>query len=125
MTGFEKNSRICFLGDSITHNNGYVSHIVGYYRQHLPERAVKFYNCGVSGGNIGTLFSNFEADIMSHNPTHAVIMIGINDSNREALTEFAKNERRDFCRSGTAGKRAWHSPGLHDREDHPGTGCRL
>lgn len=93
MNGFKENSRVCFIGDSITHNNGYVSHIVGYYRENLPERKVKFYNCGVSGGNLDTVFSNFEGDIMRHNPTHAVIMIGINDSYRGALTEFPKNER--------------------------------
>lgn len=93
MNGFEKNARVCFIGDSITHNNGYVAHIVAYYRENLPERRVKFYNCGVSGGNLGTVFSNFEGDIMRHNPTHAVIMIGINDSNRNALTELPKNER--------------------------------
>ena len=85
MKGFKENSRVCFLGDSITHNNGYVSHIVAHYKDNFPERNVKFFNCGVSGGNIGTLFSNFEGDIMRHNPTHAVIMIGINDSARWAL----------------------------------------
>ena len=93
MNGFKENSRVCFLGDSITHNNGYVSHIVAHYRENFPERKIKFFNCGVSGGNIGTLFSNFDGDIMRHNPTHAVIMIGINDSYRNALVEFPKNER--------------------------------
>ena len=28
MNGFPKNARVCFIGDSITHNNGFVSRIL-------------------------------------------------------------------------------------------------
>ena len=82
MNGFPQNARVCFLGDSITHNNGYVSHISAFYHENFKERNVNFYNCGVAGGGVNTLLANFEDDIMAHNPTHAVIMIGINDSER-------------------------------------------
>lgn len=96
MNGFSKNARVCFLGDSITHNNDYVSHIAAYYHENLKDRNVNFYNCGVSGGHVSTLLSNFEDDIMAHNPTHAVIMIGINDSGRGYLSWERNSERYEM-----------------------------
>lgn len=85
MSRFPDNARVCFIGDSITHNNRFLAHIVAYYREHFPESKVEFYNCGISGGTLTTTLNCFDEDILPHNPTHAVIMIGINDSNRTAL----------------------------------------
>lgn len=90
---FPKNSRVCFVGDSITHNNGFISHIVGFYNEHYKDRNINFYNCGVSGGHVSTLFPIFEDDILSHNPTHAVIMLGMNDSERLLLLEKRDKQR--------------------------------
>ncbi len=85
MSRFPDNARVCFIGDSITHNNLHLAHIVAYYRENFPESRVEFYNCGISGGTLTTTLNCFDEDILPHNPTHAVIMIGINDSNRTAL----------------------------------------
>ncbi len=85
MNRFPDGARVCFVGDSITHNNRFLAHIVAYYREHFSESRVEFYNCGISGGTLTTTLNCFDEDIMPHNPTHAVIMIGINDSNRSAL----------------------------------------
>lgn len=93
MNGFPKNSRVCFLGDSITYNNGYVSHISAFYHKHFKERNVNFYNCGIAGGRVETLLDNFDDDIMVHNPTHAVIMIGVNNSSSSLLFEPRSRER--------------------------------
>ena len=86
MNRFPDGARVCFIGDSITHNNLYVAHIAAYYREHLADSKVEFYNCGVSGGVLGTTLGFFDEDVALYNPTHAVIMIGINDSARWALT---------------------------------------
>lgn len=86
MNRFPDKARVCFIGDSITHNNLALAHIVAYYREHFADAKVEFYNCGISGGSINTTLSCFEEDILPYDPTHAVIMIGINDSNRNALT---------------------------------------
>lgn len=85
MNCFPQNARVCFVGDSITHNNRFVAHIVAYYRKHFPELKVEFYNCGISGGTLTTTLNSFDEDIAPLCPTHVVLMIGINDSNRSAL----------------------------------------
>lgn len=95
MLGFPKGARVCFLGDSITHANDYISRIADYYHENLPERGVSFYNCGVSGGSLGTLLAIFDEDIIVHKPTHAVIMIGINDAARDLLSLPRGKERYD------------------------------
>ena len=94
MNGFPKGARVCFLGDSITHNNGFLSRIVDYYHTNLKDRGVNFYNCGVSGGNLRTLLNIFDEDVAIRNPTHAVIMIGMNDSARYFLQDLPRCKER-------------------------------
>ncbi len=94
MNLFPNNARVCFLGDSITHNNEYVSRICAYYHDNFYERKVKFFNGGTSGGSINTIFANFDTDVIAHKPTHAVIMIGINDSWRTALSDIPRGIER-------------------------------
>lgn len=85
MNGFPNGARVCFIGDSITHNNLHLAHIVAFYREHFKGIKVEFYNCGISGGSLSTTLGLFDEDIVLYHPTHAVIMIGINDSARWAL----------------------------------------
>lgn len=87
MNRFPDGARVCFIGDSITHNNLFVSHIVAYYRAHFPQSKVEFYNCGISGGTLTTILNVFDEDILPYAPTHAVLMIGINDANLGALLD--------------------------------------
>lgn len=94
MRGFPKGARVVFLGDSITHANDYIARIVDYYHEHLSDRKVNIYNCGVSGGSLKTLLTIFDQDIAVHKPTHAVIMIGINDSARDLLSELPRGKER-------------------------------
>lgn len=98
MKAFPKNSRVCFIGDSITHNNGYVSHIVRHYRENLKELNVNFYNCGIAGGSLATTLTVLDEDVFSHKPTHAVIMIGMNDSGRDHLKKERGEERYKLLR---------------------------
>ena len=82
---FPDGARVCFVGDSITHNNGFVSRIAGFYREHFPEAGVEFYNCGISGATLGTILTLFERDVLCFDPTHVVLMIGVNDAHRSHL----------------------------------------
>ena len=50
MKVFEKDSRVVFVGDSITYTNSYVSRNFAYYAKYQPKRRVRFYNAGVSVG---------------------------------------------------------------------------
>lgn len=95
MKGFPQNARVCFIGDSITHRNNAVAYISAYYHEHLKERNVNFYNCGVGGGRVRTALPIMDKDVFSHNPTHAVIMFGINDADRWAFAEPRSVERYD------------------------------
>ena len=92
MSRFPDGARVCFIGDSITHNNLFLAHIVAYYREHFADAKVEFYNCGVSGGAVATVLGFFDEDIALYTPTHAVIMIGINDSDRNALNGPAEHK---------------------------------
>ncbi len=82
---FPDGARVCFVGDSLTHANGFVARIAGFYRDHLPEAKVEFYNCGISGATLGTILSFFDEDILPFAPTHVVLMIGVNDAHRTHL----------------------------------------
>ena len=99
MKRFPDNARVCFVGDSITHNGLFVKHIVATYRNRFPESGVEFYNCGISGGNLGNTIAVYHEDIAIYDPTHIVLMIGVNDSNRGALAEPRSGERYERLRA--------------------------
>lgn len=99
MKRFDNNARVCFIGDSITHANRFVAHIVAYYREHFPEAKVEFYNCGIAGGTVNTILNAFDEDIRNYNPTHVVLMIGINDSGYNALNALPERKYEELKRA--------------------------
>jgi len=93
MKQFANNARVCFVGDSITHLGIYIKHIVSYYRECFSELNIEFYNCGIAGGNLSNAIGVFEEDIAIYEPTHIVLMIGVNDSFRNCLNEATSENR--------------------------------
>ena len=93
MKRFENNARVCFVGDSITHNGTYLKYIIDTYRKQFPEANVEFYDCGISGGNLGNTIAVYDRDIAIYDPTHIVLMIGVNDSGRSNLKNAPSAER--------------------------------
>ncbi len=93
MKRFPDNSRVCFLGDSITQANGFISHIAEYYHDNFKESNINFYNCGIGGTSSASLFQFFESDVKIHKPTHIVLMEGINASHRDILSNPQSSER--------------------------------
>ena len=93
MYRFPDKARVCFVGDSLTHNNRYVCHIVSYYREHFPDSGVEFYNCGTSGGHLGTMLTIWEQDVMRYEPTHIVLMTAVNDAKTSSFKRFSGIER--------------------------------
>lgn len=77
---FPDNARVCFVGDSMTAGGGIMTRVATCYKNIYPDSNIRFFNCGVSGGNIKNALKIFEADTLIHNPTHAVVAFGINDS---------------------------------------------
>ena len=93
MKKFENGARVCFVGDSITHGGIYLKYIIDTYRKQFPESGVEFYDCGISGGNLGNTISVYDRDIAIYDPTHIVLMIGVNDAGRSFLNEARSVER--------------------------------
>ncbi len=81
-TFFKKGDRICFVGNSITHGGFFHHDIYLYHVTRFPNQPVRMFNLGVSGDVTGGVLNRMDDDILIHNPTHATIMLGMNDVNR-------------------------------------------
>ena len=92
---FPDNSRVVFIGDSITAENSSLKWIIRAYAELDGAKGVRFFNCGVAGGTADFAVTSYVKDIRRYDPTHAVISFGINDSQRDAL-----REKRDGHRLG-------------------------
>ena len=79
---FPDNAKVCFIGDSLTQANETLPRIIHFYNENFPEANVRFFNCGTSGGTYKSAIQFFYDDVLRHNPTHAVVAFGVNDSNR-------------------------------------------
>lgn len=80
---FKKGNRVCFVGNSITHNGEYHHNIFQYYVTRFPSMPISFFNAGIKGDVTGGILKRIQSDVLIHNPTHAIIMIGMNDVQRE------------------------------------------
>lgn len=77
---FPRGARVIFIGDSITCKGTFIAHIQDYYRTRFPADKVKCFNAGVSGGTVKkSALPYLEKDLSDYEPTHAVIMLGMND----------------------------------------------
>lgn len=85
MARFPDGARVCFVGDSNTHDNRHLARIVDYYREYFPQAKVEFYNCGISGATLRCTLNSFDEDIRTYAPTHVVLEMGGNDAKRSAL----------------------------------------
>lgn len=92
---FPNGSRVCFIGDSLTAQNTVQWMTVDCYKKHFPTDNIEFINCGVAGGAAWAALQYLEDDVLIHNPTHAVIGFGVNDSSRWDLSRPRTLERYD------------------------------
>ena len=77
---FPGGARVVFYGDSITRNGGAVLRVAAHYKKAFPERNVRFFNCGISGGGLAAAEMYFGSVLAARNPTHVVLAFGVNDS---------------------------------------------
>ena len=75
---FAKDARVAMIGDSITHSGLAVAYLQEYYMTHFPERRVKIYNLGIGGDTSPHSLARLD-EMLSVNPTEAVVMFGVND----------------------------------------------
>lgn len=81
--GIEKNARVVFVGNSITRGGMFHNNVLLYHVTRFPDKNIQIYNCGVSGDVTWGVLYRMEEDILINKPTHAVIMLGMNDVGRE------------------------------------------
>ncbi len=83
---FQAGDTVCYVGDSITHGGTYHSIVTLFYTTRFPDREIKYYNTGISGDRASGIMSDeryrLNVDILSHKPTVATIMLGMNDVGR-------------------------------------------
>lgn len=74
-------SRIIFLGDSITeagaNSDGYVTFVSDSLQ--AIDSAITVMGAGISGNKVPDLLARLDHDVLAHKPTLVVIYIGIND----------------------------------------------
>ncbi len=81
MQKFNKNSKVCFLGDSITSNGIWISKIFEYYKS--IGIGARFYNLGVAGNTAVLELDLLETEPFLKDATDVVIMFGMNDIKRQ------------------------------------------
>ncbi|MEM6883434.1 MAG: SGNH/GDSL hydrolase family protein [Verrucomicrobiota bacterium] len=84
---FDKDTRLVFIGDSITHGGSYHTYIQTFYATRYPHQNILCFNAGISGDNARGGFQRasqtgggiWESDIRGYRPTAVTIMFGMND----------------------------------------------
>ncbi len=91
----EKNSKLLFIGDSVTdcgrqqpvgegifdenYGNGYVNIVRALLAVDYVDMNIRPVNMGISGNNVLDLKARWETDVLAQNPDWVSVMIGIND----------------------------------------------
>ena len=83
---FKDGDRVAFFGDSITRNGEAITRTAACYRRMFPERKVRFFNIGISGGRVPAAHLFFEDWIAPRHPTHVVLAFGVNDAGMAIVT---------------------------------------
>jgi len=100
MKRFPNHARVVFIGDSITAGGIWIAHVYDHYLKNFPDADIRMYNTGISGGSVKSALLYFEKNIMRYDPTHAVIMLGMNDVGR---SRYLVDEAGDHIDKDTAG----------------------
>jgi lysophospholipase L1-like esterase len=79
---FEKDQRICFLGDSIFHGGKVHSDLLLFYATRFPEAPLQIFNLGVAGDTAKGALRRLDWELKPHTPHLTVIMFGMNDVGR-------------------------------------------
>ncbi len=84
----KKGDRVCFVGNSITHNGEFHHNIYQYFVTRYPAVPIRFFNAGIKGDVTGGILKRIQTDVLIHKPTYAFIMIGMNDVQRELYGKY-------------------------------------
>ncbi|MFA6250409.1 MAG: SGNH/GDSL hydrolase family protein [Candidatus Shapirobacteria bacterium] len=89
----------CFLGDSVTQaayiKNGWVNQIREYLELKYQDEFVNVYNLGIGGNTTEDLLDRID-ELKARNPTHIIIVIGVNDTRYLQGQELEADQERRF-----------------------------
>ena len=91
---FPENSRVCFVGDSITAAGGWLARAYQYYAKRFPESNVQFFNAATGCTTIPAAIRYFEVDLMQYRPTHVFLFYCGNDVGCEPIPPDASEEKK-------------------------------
>lgn len=77
--GLKNGDRFIFIGDSITHQCRYTQFVENFFYTRYPNIRLHFRNAGVGGDRAQDALNRFDEDIAAFKPTHATILLGMND----------------------------------------------
>lgn len=136
---FQAGDRVCFIGDSITHNGKYTALVYLYYATRFPDRELRMYNCGISGDSAAGAVRRFDWDIAVHKPTAATVLLGMNDVGRTlygrdktaeknkkaqqaAIASYAANmaQLAELLKKGDV-RTTWLTPTIYEQNADTGT----
>jgi alpha-L-fucosidase len=80
---FKDEEKIAFVGNSIAMDGGFYHDIFLYYLTRYPGEKIRLYNCGIGGDVAAGIIHRLQPDVLSHHPDYAVLMVGMNDVNRD------------------------------------------
>lgn len=83
---FQDGDRVCFIGDSITHQAMYHTQIQLFYTTRFPNMRLELFNRGFAGDTAAGGVRRYAWDIAPIKPTVATIMLGMNDVERSLYT---------------------------------------
>ena len=76
---FKDGDKVCFVGNSITHMGGFHNNLTLFHVTRFPNQFIQIFNKGVSGDVAQGVLDRMGNDILAENPTHVVVMLGMND----------------------------------------------
>lgn len=96
---FQSGDVVCWVGDSITHCGTYHALIQLFYTTRFPDRAITYWNCGISGDLSSMIMGpasghRFTSDVLAHKPTVATVMLGMNDVERDLYLPGQENGKQ-------------------------------
>ena len=74
---FTHGTRYAAIGDSLTHQEIYLTYLETFYLTLFPDRNVEMLNLGISGDTVGSALSRFSWDIQPLRPSVASVLFVI------------------------------------------------
>jgi lysophospholipase L1-like esterase len=88
---FRKGDKICFVGNSITFNGGFLHEIRAFYATRYPGQRLTILNQGIGGNVAAAVLARMDSDIVVHHPDWCILKLGMNDVQRELYGKAAEN----------------------------------